>query len=298
MDFYFPGEILGLRPPNDFQKIGAKIRKGLPISCLNRFQKLSGASDGEARHILWMTEKELLARKRKGSLSSRESDRLFSAAEFLCSVFCFSRKGRISEDVIRFLHRPIAADLPVPLIRLMGTEAGLDLADAVLSGTYRQDYLRKFLPKKLKNKKRCPSPRVTRYADPLYIIGMSRKKDMDREIRKGFPSKAYDTLLEKTRIARRKVNRILWLSPKALAEQKNAGRLSPDASNRLYRLSWIYFLLMDWTDNDPAEGIQWLNHNEYHLLGKTPYEVLADAPGSAAVDNILWHITEGFPSGL
>ena len=91
MDFNFPGGILGLRPPNDFLKIGVKIRKGLPISCLNRFQKLSGASDDEAMHILWMTEAELQMRKRKRRLSSRESDRLFSAAKCLHGVYCYFR---------------------------------------------------------------------------------------------------------------------------------------------------------------------------------------------------------------
>jgi putative toxin-antitoxin system antitoxin component (TIGR02293 family) len=121
---------------------------------------------------------------------------------------------------------------------------------------------------------------------------------MDAAIRKGFPIKAYDTFLEKTKFDRKKLNHILWLTPNAFAMQRKAGSLSPDASNRLYRLAWIYFLLMDWTENDPAYGQRWLKREEYHLLGRKPMEALVDAPGSAAVDNVLWHITEGFPSGL
>jgi hypothetical protein len=31
---------------------------------------------------------------------------------------------------------------------------------------------------------------------------------------------------------------------------------------------------------------------------KEPTKVLVTAHGSAAVDNVLWHITEVFPSGL
>jgi uncharacterized protein (DUF2384 family) len=299
MEYYFPGEILGVRAPNDFSKLGAKIRKGIPFSCLVRFQRLSGASDEEIRHILWMTEEDLPARKRRKKLSPRESDRLFSAAKYLTSVYTYYKamdKGK--EEVIRFLHHPIAPDMSIPPIRLMGTEAGIDVADAILYGTYRQDYLREYLPKKLKKKQRRPSPRIVRYSDPLYILGLRRKKDMDGAIRMGFPLKAYDHFLRKTGFTNSKLNRILWLTPKTLSEQRKAGSLSPDASNRLYRLSWIYFLVMEWTENDPAEGRRWLGWEQSHFYGMNAFKVLVDAAGSAAVENVLWHITEGFPSGL
>ncbi len=82
MNFHFPGEILGVRPSNDFLKIGILIRKGLPLYCLKRFREFSGASEAEVRHILWMTEADLQNRERRRRLSSRESDRLFSAVRY------------------------------------------------------------------------------------------------------------------------------------------------------------------------------------------------------------------------
>ena len=125
MNFHFPGEILGVRPSNDFLKIGILIRKGLPLYCLKRFREFSGASEAEVRHILWMTEADLQNRERRRRLSSRESDRLFSAVKILTDAYIFFKEGiNAKKAVIDFLHRPLAPDFPLPPIRLMGTEAG------------------------------------------------------------------------------------------------------------------------------------------------------------------------------
>ena len=148
MEYYFPEEALGIKTPRNFIKLGALIRKGFSFSCVIRFQELSGASDDEVRHILWLKDIDFKARKRARRLSAQESDRLFSAAKYLAYVYGhFRAKNKCKDDVVLFLHNPIGPDLPLPPIRLLGTEAGIEMANTVLSGVYRRNYLLKQLPK-------------------------------------------------------------------------------------------------------------------------------------------------------
>jgi len=108
----------------------------------------------------------------------------------------------------------------------------------------------------------------------------------------------YDAFLKKTRFSDRELNRVLWLTPHDAARQRKEGILLPEASNRLYQLALLFYLVLEWTENSKDDAYDWLHLHEYHLYGRKPMEVLSDAPGSKAVENILWHITEGFPSGL
>lgn len=188
MEVRDPEELLGMPKSRNIGDAGKALLNGLPVRCLNKFQRITAATDEELSHILWMSPRIIKTRRQTGRLSPAELDRLYGAARLLArALWHFGNDEKLAQA---WLRAPASKEHHVPPISLMGTFAGLELIYHYLEGSYFELYLRKENPKN--EGKRDPRD----YPDPLAITGLKRTLDIDDRIRRGFPYRCY-TLFKK-----------------------------------------------------------------------------------------------------
>lgn len=116
----------------------------------------------------------------------------------------------------------------------------------------------------------------------------------NERIQDGLPFLAVELLQEKLRIARSRLADVLIMSPRTLARRESDKKLTPDESDRLYRVARLF---------DIAERIlcgseqaeQWLKEENISLGGAIPLEMVKTEPGARLVEQILGRIEYGIP---
>jgi putative toxin-antitoxin system antitoxin component (TIGR02293 family) len=281
-----PEEILGMPKSRHKGDSGRAIIKGLPIRCLNAFQRITAATEEELLHILWMSPRTFKTGKQSGRLSPAESDRLYGATRILESVLMhFDNNEKHAQAWLRV---PASKEHPVPPISLMGTFAGLELTYHYLEGAYFEFYL---LGKNNPSNKGKREP--TDYPDPLSVLGLKRSMDIDDRIRKGFPYRSYELLRKKSQFSVKEMDKMLWVSSTTLSKCSRSGHLPGDVSNRLYRVAVVFFF-MNMLGGYNAGDAQELMHREFPRLGnRRPIDLLHTDPDVDEVIGMACQVLDG-----
>jgi putative toxin-antitoxin system antitoxin component (TIGR02293 family) len=288
MEVRDPEELLGMPKSRHIGDTGKAILKGLPVRCLNRFQRITAAIDEELSQILWMSPRIMKTRRQTGRLSPAESDRLYGAARLLAWVLWhFGNDEKLAQA---WLRAPASKEHHVPPISLMGTFAGLELIYHYLEGSYFEFYLRKEHPKN--EGKRDPRD----YQDPLAIMGLKRTLDIDDQIRRGFPYRCYTLFQKRTLFSTKEMRQILWTSSATLSKSSLSGRLPGDISDRLYRVAVAFFFMNMMVSNN-SENAQKLMHSEFPRLGnRRPIDLLKTDPDTDEVIGTVCQVMDGMVS--
>jgi putative toxin-antitoxin system antitoxin component (TIGR02293 family) len=75
--------------------------------------------------------------------------------------------------------------------------------------------------------------------------------------------------------------------------RRRAGRLSPDESERLLRISTLFEKSVELFDGDTAAARQWLTAPKKALAGETPLEFARTEVGAREVENLIGRLEHG-----
>lgn len=140
-----------------------------------------------------------------------------------------------------------------------------------------------------------PSPQhVERVLGGAKILGgkLRSPEDLARLVRKGLPFSSLSTVMEQYEISREVACAILQLSPRNFLRRKEQKRLSPNESDRLYRLARV-LAHADQVFEDPEESADWIRTPNAALGKQQPLSLLDTDVGVQQVDQVLGRIEHG-----
>jgi putative toxin-antitoxin system antitoxin component (TIGR02293 family) len=126
------------------------------------------------------------------------------------------------------------------------------------------------------------------------VVGRSARapEDLAERVRKGLPFAALVAVMENYGISRDVLCSILRLSARNFLRRKEQKRLSPDESDRLYRLARV-IAHANRVFEDPDESADWIHTPNTSLGKQQPLTLLDTDIGVQQVDQVLGRIEHG-----
>ena len=117
-------------------------------------------------------------------------------------------------------------------------------------------------------------------------------EDLTERVRNGLPFAALAAVMEQYGISRDVLCSILHLSTRNFPRRKQQKRLSPDESDRLYRLARV-IAHANRVFEDPEESADWIQSPSRALGKQQPLTLLDTDIGVQQVDQVLGRIEHG-----
>lgn len=112
-------------------------------------------------------------------------------------------------------------------------------------------------------------------------------------VRAGLSFTALQRLLRVAALPMHVAAAILHIPPRTLQRRRVAGRLQPDESDRLVRLSRIIGKAIELFEGDPEGARQWLGAPVTALGGATPLALSQTEPGALEVEQLIGRLEHG-----
>jgi putative toxin-antitoxin system antitoxin component (TIGR02293 family) len=122
--------------------------------------------------------------------------------------------------------------------------------------------------------------------------GVRSPEQLAERVREGLPFAALSALMQQYGISRDVLCDILHLSPRNFLRRKEQKRLSPDESDRLYRLARV-LAHANRVFEDPDESADWIQTPNAALGKQQPLRLLDTDIGVQQVDQVLGRIEHG-----
>ena len=113
------------------------------------------------------------------------------------------------------------------------------------------------------------------------------------EIRQGFPVNVIDKLTRELAISQQALLRIIALPTATLTRRRVQKRLTPQESDRVYRVATTYRAALQLFEGDFEAARHWLNEPAKALGGNTPLEHLDTEAGADEVQDLIGRLEHG-----
>lgn len=124
---------------------------------------------------------------------------------------------------------------------------------------------------------------------------ISDPRRMRDAVRAGLPYAALEAFLVALQISRDQLTSLLGVAPRTLARRKDARRLSPGESDRLYRVAHTVRLATE-VLGSLERARSWLSRSNRAMGGVTPISLLDTEIGQRQVEEVLERINHGIYS--
>jgi putative toxin-antitoxin system antitoxin component (TIGR02293 family) len=126
----------------------------------------------------------------------------------------------------------------------------------------------------------------------LGLIGDDETRLVD-VLRAGVPAAVFGRLAEEIGTSQAMLGRLIGLPPSTLARRRQAKRLSPEESDRLYRVASVYQSALQLFEGDREAARRWLNEPAKALGSSTPLAYLDTEAGAEAVHDLVLRLEHG-----
>jgi putative toxin-antitoxin system antitoxin component (TIGR02293 family) len=116
---------------------------------------------------------------------------------------------------------------------------------------------------------------------------------LHRKVEKGLAFGAVLRLLRLMALPMQVLADLLLIPPRTLQRRRTGGRLEPDESDRLLRLSRIYGRALELFEGDNRTALQWLRSPVVGLGGETPLTLSRSEPGAQEVERLIARLEYG-----
>lgn len=127
---------------------------------------------------------------------------------------------------------------------------------------------------------------------PALGTAVKSSLDMDRVIRAGMPSRVFSFVRKSVRLSERALGDMLGIPATTLQRRMLQRRLSPQESERLYRLGRV-LALGETAFGSLAAVSSWLPQKNVALGHRAPANLLQTEAGAHAVEAVLGHLIYG-----
>jgi putative toxin-antitoxin system antitoxin component (TIGR02293 family) len=117
--------------------------------------------------------------------------------------------------------------------------------------------------------------------------------ELIHQVGRGFSFHALLAFESRSRISLADIASIISIPPRTLARRKASGRLTPDESEKLLRLSSVFEDALDLFEGDAESARQWLTTPKKALENQTPLAYSRTELGAREVENLLGRLEHG-----
>ena len=129
--------------------------------------------------------------------------------------------------------------------------------------------------------------------DTLHRVTAKETTQLIHDVEEGLPFSSLEILAKLTRQTIFELGNVLSIPERTLARRKIAGKLTPEESDRLVRVAFIFekaVALFEW---DAAPAVQWLSTPKAALAGQTPLRYCRTELGARQVENLIGRLEHG-----
>lgn len=112
-----------------------------------------------------------------------------------------------------------------------------------------------------------------------------------QSVKHGVPYNEFEVLQAKLGVSMSALAGVIGISERTLSRRKVEGRLQPDESDRLYRITRLYNRAVEVIGE--TSGAEWLTTPKRFLGGKSPLEFADTEIGAYEIDQTLGRIEHG-----
>ncbi len=142
---------------------------------------------------------------------------------------------------------------------------------------------------------RPPSAPRTRFSGRGASLGIRKggTPDLIEQIEAGFPFDSLQKFEANSGVEIALVVSILGIPDRTLARRRTAGRLAPEESERLLRISNVFEKAVGLFDGNVSAAVQWLTTAKKALRGESPLRYAKTEPGAREVENLIGRVEHG-----
>lgn len=144
-------------------------------------------------------------------------------------------------------------------------------------------------------RKQRPSQRPLRERGHYASLGVATTDtpELIRKIEAGLAFAALQRLDKHTGLGLSTLASIIGIPERTLARRKASGKLSPEESERLVRISGIFEQTMTLFENDLTAAVRWLTNPKKALDNQQPIQYARTELGAREVENLLGRLEYG-----
>ena len=110
---------------------------------------------------------------------------------------------------------------------------------------------------------------------------------------RGFSYRSLITFESNSGLSLQSLADIIGIPERTLARRKASGRLAPEESERLLRLSSIFEKAVELFEGDVSGAVNWLTTPKRALEGQTPLQYARTEVGAREVENLIGRLEHG-----
>jgi len=114
-----------------------------------------------------------------------------------------------------------------------------------------------------------------------------------KRLEEGLSYAAFERLKNRLDVTSRELADAALIPPRTLARRRKAGRMQPDESDRLVRVSRVFARAIELYGGDVEAARSWLMHPVLGLGNAVPLEMLKSEVGAREVEKIIHQIEHG-----
>ncbi len=114
-----------------------------------------------------------------------------------------------------------------------------------------------------------------------------------RRVERGLPFKALESFGAKTGLPIASISSFLGIPERTLARRKASGKLAPDESERLLRVSLVFEKAVDLFEGRVAQAVAWLSRPKKTLGNESPFDYCRTDLGAREVENLIGRLEHG-----
>ena len=137
--------------------------------------------------------------------------------------------------------------------------------------------------------------RVIRFSKRGASLGMTATTtdEIIRQIERGLPFKALRTLETMSGVGASSIASAIGIPERTLARRKAADRLSPEESERLFRISTMFEKAVELFEGDASAAVSWLATPKRALGNRSPLTYSRTEVGAREVENLIGRLEHG-----
>jgi len=124
-------------------------------------------------------------------------------------------------------------------------------------------------------------------------LDASSTSDLIQQVERGFSFKTFHRLESRSGLPGGTLASLVGIPPRTLARRKSKGKLSPEESERLLRLSNVFEMAVELFEGDNAAALRWLTAPRKALDGNTPLAYARTEVGAREVENLIGRMEHG-----
>jgi putative toxin-antitoxin system antitoxin component (TIGR02293 family) len=117
--------------------------------------------------------------------------------------------------------------------------------------------------------------------------------ELIRQVERGFTYHALQVMQARSGISIARLASVIGIPERTLARRRISGRLTPDESERLLRLSRVFERAVDLFEGDGPAALKWLTTPRKALDHQTPLAYSRTELGAREVENLIGRLEHG-----